>query len=157
MKNNILKIIGILILVILQLSFLSKLSVLTFVPNVIFTLSIILILKGYLSDSLLVAVFGGLLLDLASSYRFGFYTFILILILLFLYFVILKNLPAINPILIFLITLCAFIFFDLISCLILKIWPNWQLLINGGINALLGLIIFYILEKYEKHEEIKFS
>lgn len=157
MKKNLIKVLGILLLIILQFTFFSKLSILTFVPNLIFVISIVLLLRGFLSDSLLVAVFGGLFLDLASSFRFGFYTLIIILILLFLNFVILKNLPTLNLFLIFLIIFAIFIFIDLLMCLISHTMPTWQMFVDGLVNGLWGIVVYFILEKFTKQEEIKFS
>lgn len=157
MKKNIFKILGILLLVILQLSLFSKFSIFSFGPNLIFILSIVLILRGFLQDSLLVAVLGGFLLDMASPFRFGFYTFLLIVILLFLNFVVLKNLPALNPLLLILIFVGIFIFIDLVICLLTRSLPSWQIFLDVAINCLWGLVIYYILDKFIKQEEIKFS
>lgn len=157
MKKNLIKILGILLLVIIQLTILSKFSFFSFVPNLIFVISIVLILKSFLSDGLLVAVLGSLFLDLASSFRFGFYTFLIILVLLFLNFLILKNIPALNPFLIFLIILIIFIFIDLIMGLVTRTIPSWQIVLDGSVNGLWGIVIYFILEKVVKSEEIKFT
>lgn len=157
MKKNLIKVLGILLLIILQFTFFSKLSVLTFVPNLVFVISIVLLLRGFLSDSLLVAVLGGLFLDLTSSFRFGFYTFVIILILLFLNFIILKNIPTLNLFLIFLIIFVIFISIDLVMCLIFYTMPAWQMIVDGIVNGLWGIIVYFILEKFTKQEEIKFS
>ncbi|MFA6492703.1 MAG: hypothetical protein WCV58_00985 [Patescibacteria group bacterium] len=157
MKKNLIKIFAILFLVLLQLSLISKFSIFSFVPNIIFVVSIVLLLRGFSSDSFLVAVLGGFFLDLTSPFRFGFYTFILIIILLFLNFVILKNTPALNPILISFIILGIFIFIDLVICLITHTLPGWQIILDGVINSLWSLVVYFLLDKFIKKEEIKFS
>lgn len=157
MKKNILKILTIFILILFQLSLLNKLTIFSFVPNLIFVLSIVLLLRGFLSDSLLVGSLGGLFLDLTSPLRFGFYSVVLITILLGINLLVLKNTPTVNVISIFLIVLGAFIIADLAIFLITKTLPSWQILLDGFLNGLLGVAVFLILEKLVRKEEINVS
>lgn len=158
MKKNIIKILGILLLVILQLSFFSKLEILGTLPNLIYLVSISLVLLGFFGDSLLVAVFGGLLLDLASPLRFGIYTLLIILTIFFLDRIVLKNIPGLNWLLIFLIYLTTFLGLNLVIFLIIETMPNWQIIIDAVVNSFWGIIIYLILIKFIKHkEEIKMA
>lgn len=157
MKNNLIKILAILLLIILQFSFFSKLSIFGFAPNLIFVISIILLLRGFLADSFLLAILGGFFLDLTSPLRFGIYSFSLIAILLLLNFVVLKNIPAINPVLTFLLTFGAFIIIDLFICLVILALPSWQIIIDGLISGVFGLVTFFVLGKFVRQEEIKFT
>lgn len=154
MKKNIFKIIGILILVILQLSLFSKFSYFGFTPNLIFILSLILVFRGFFADSLLVAVIGGFTLDLISPFRFGLYTLMLLGILIFINFMVLKNIPSLNPTLIFIITFIIFIIIDLILSLTTRTLPHWHIVIDGAINCLWSMVIYFLVEKFIRQEEI---
>lgn len=158
MKKNITKILGILIIVILQLALFSKFSILESFPNLIFIISIVLLLRDDLQDSFLVAVLGGLLLDLASPLRFGAYTILLVGILLFVYFVILKSMPVPNLFLIYLLFMGIFLFVNLVIFLIIGAVPNWQIVFDALINSLWGILIYLFLGRIIKpKEEIKMS
>lgn len=154
MRKNFLKILTIVLLVVVQLAFLSKISFFTFMPNFIFLISLVLLFRGLIGDSFLVATVGGLLLDLASPFRFGFYTLIFISILLFCHFVILKNMPTLSPLLVFGLCWAIFILIDLIICWMVHLWPTWQIVIDSTLNGLCGLLIYFFFEKFTKKEEI---
>lgn len=146
--NLFIKILLIIALVILQMSLFSKFSFFSSIPNIIFLLSLTFLLRGFVRDSFLVGILGGLFLDLSSPLRFGIYTLFLAVNLLFIYFVVLKNIPE-QPaiIIIFGIFLACFLFLNLMVALLGRFTPNWQLLVDAGLNALWGVIIYSILRK----------
>lgn len=158
MKKNLIKILGILILVVLQLSLFSKFSFFASYPNLIYILSIALLLRGFFQDSLLVAILGGFFLDLASPLRFGIYTLILVGVLFVINYLILKNIPAPNSFLIFLIFMGIFLLVNFVIFLIVRAAPDWQIIIDAAVNSLWGILVYFILGKAIKpKEEIKLA
>lgn len=157
MIKNSLKILAILFLLVLNLSFFAKFSLYSFAPNLIIGASIVLLLRGFLKDGMLVAAVGGLLLDLVSPFYFGIYTLSLIVIFLFLHFIVLKNIPTLNPIFIFLIFFGLFLFIDFILSFAVRHFPNWQIFIDVSLNSGWAMLLYYFSEKFISQEEIKFS
>lgn len=158
MKTYLIKIFGILILAILQLTLLSKFSIFNSIPSLIFILSIALMLRGFIKDSILVAILGGLMVDLASPLRFGVYTLLLISVLFFTNFVIIRSMPVPNLILIYFLFVGFFIFINFIIFLIIQATPSWQILADATINGLWAIIVYLILIKATKQsEEVKFA
>ncbi len=155
MYIKILKIFGILGLIVLQLSLFNKLSIFESIPNVIFLLSIALFLRGFLQDSFLVGVIGGLFLDLASPLRFGVYTLLILAILLLLNYVVIQLIPAPHLILVYLIFIGIFVVVNLVIFLGVKIMPNFQILVDAAINGIWGVLIYLLLERFQKVDEIK--
>jgi len=147
MIKNIVKITAILLLAFIQFALLSKLSVFGAFPNLVYILAITLLLRGLLADSFLVAVIGGVVLDLGSSLRFGYYTFLLIVILLLVRLLILKFLPTPNLFISFFIFFGAFLFADLGISLFTFSWPGWSLLLDAIVNGLWGVFIYWIFSK----------
>lgn len=157
MKKDFIKIIGVFIVVILQLTIFSKISIFESIPNLIIILSVALVIRGLLRDSLLVAIAGGLLLDIASPLRFGLYTILTIVIILFIHYVVLKNIPAPNQLLIFIFYMAIFLVINLIIAAIIGAIPYWQMLIDSIVNGLWGIVVYLILAKIiQSKEEYKF-
>jgi len=158
MLKSILKIIIIFFLTILQLSIFSKFATLGAFPNIIFILAIVLALKNRREDSFLVAVVGGLVLDLASPLRFGVYTFAILDVLLLINFVVLKYLPSPGWLFTFLIMTGSFLAIDLFISLFTLTWTGWNLFFDPVINGLWGIILSLILAKVIKTQsEIQFT
>lgn len=157
MKNNLLKILGILILAYLQIALFSKFSVFSSLPNLIFILAIVLVSKGFFRDGLLVAIFGGILLDLASPGRFGIFTLYLIVVVYLLQFVLLKVIPEQTPFWVFGLFLAIFLVFNLMMFIFFRLSPDWFLAIDAFINASWLLGFYLVFDKiYKPREEIKF-
>ena len=147
MLKNIIKIIAIILLAFIQIALFSKLTWLGAFPNIIFILAIALILKGYFQTSFLIAAIGGLILDFASPLRFGYYTFLLIGVLLIIRFVVLKSLPTPSLFLSFFIFTGAFLITDLGLSLFTFSWPGWSLAFDAVINGFWGVFCYYIVGK----------
>lgn len=153
MKNTLIKVLGIVILAVLQFSFLSKISILESIPNLIFILSLVLLIRGFFEDSILVASIGGLFLDLSSPLRFGIYLMVLLASLIFIHFVVLKNLPLSNYFFIYLFITGVFMAVNLIIFLFAGIAPHWQIIIDAAINGFWGVTTYYILNKLVRAKE----
>ncbi len=155
MIRTILKILAILLLAFVQFFLVSKISVLGVIPNLILILAIVLVLNNRFSDAILVALVGGLILDLGSPLRFGLYTFFFLAILLIIYFIILRSIPSPNNLTAFLIFSASFLFLDLGIFLSLGVWPSWPVLVWAIISGFWGLLFFVLLSpKIITNEEI---
>lgn len=151
-----LKILAIIFLFIFQITFFNKLIIFGSIPNLILILSVALLLRNRFNDALLVAVVGGLLLDLVSPIYFGIYTLLFLAILFVLHFSILKVVPVLSIFWIYVIFLGAFLILDLFILLFTKTWPSWVTIANVSINGLWGILAYYILGYFLKTtEEIK--
>ena len=137
-----LKILAIVFLFIFQIAFFNKLTIWGSLPNIILILSLAFLLRNRFSDSLLIAVVGGLLLDLVSPLRFGVYILLFLSILFLLRFLILRMLPTPNLFWLYLIFCGAFFMMDLFILLFLRIWPSWMTAANIFINGLWGILIY---------------
>lgn len=151
-----LKILAIIFLFIFQITIFNKLVIFGSVPNLIFILSIAFLLKNRFNDALIVAIGGGLLLDLVSPLSFGVYTILFLGILFILNFVILRMLPAPNLLWLYIIFSGAFLLIDLLILLFVRVWPSWMIVGNVLINGLWGILVYLFLVRLVKPmEEIK--
>lgn len=156
MLKIILKIAGIFLLVILQISLFDKFSIFGSVPNLIFIFAIALTLKARWQDAILLGGIGGVLLDLASPLRFGVYTFLILVVITLINYLVLKLLPTPRLFMSFFIFIGAFLLINLIISLLTFSWLGWNLLIDTGVNGLWGVFAYYLTSKLIKVEsEIK--
>lgn len=152
------KIIAILLLVIFQIAFLTKLNFLGVVPNLILVLAISLIIKGFFQEGILVAGIGGLSLDLTSTLRFGLYSFLFLVIILILYWFVLKILPAPGIFFLFLIFFGSFLFLEAMIFVLLMRLPPLIIFPQAAISGLWGILIWEVLRPMIKTpEEIKIT
>ena len=124
MIKLLLKIFAILVLAIFQLALISKLTIWGAIPNLILILAITLVIKNRFFDATLVALVGGIILDLASPLRFGIYLFLFLLTLCLINFWLLRTIPAPNNLIVFFIFVGAFLFLDLAPFLFITTWPS---------------------------------
>lgn len=76
--TSILRVLGIILLGITQVTLMPYLSIYGAWPNLILLLALVLIFLNYIPEAYLVASLGGLILDLGSPLFFGFYTLVII-------------------------------------------------------------------------------
>ncbi|MEK7142701.1 MAG: hypothetical protein AAB785_00655 [Patescibacteria group bacterium] len=158
MIKYIVKILAILMLVILQIAIISKIAIWGIIPNLILILSICLILRDRFEDGFLVALLGGLMMDLSSSLHFGLFTLIFLAILAVIYFYLLKFFPAPNWLTSLLIFGGSFLLLDLIISLLVGDWSWQEILKDIIINSLWGGIIYLIVQRIvQSKEEIKLT
>jgi hypothetical protein len=156
MLKTILKITGILLLVIIQLSLFDKFSFFGSVPNFIIIFAISLTLKGKWQDAILLGLIGGLLLDLASPLKFGIYMLLILLAITLINFLILRSLPTPKLLMSFFIMTGSFLMINLLISLLTFTWLGWTALIDAVINGLWGVVAYWALNKFIKTEnEIK--
>lgn len=153
MIKTIFKILGILILVIFELSLATKFSIFGAVPNLILILAIALVLRGREHEGFLVAGLGGLFIDLVALQRFGIYTLIFLLIVIVINYYFLKAVPLPNLFATFLIFVGSFIFLDSIIFLSVKMGLSWQILIHAFVNGLWGILIYGLIQRMIRPQE----
>lgn len=150
MFKNILKIIVILILAILQITLLPFLSVKGVWPNLILLTAIVLIILDFDSEAFLLAILGGLILDLASPLFFGFNLLTILAITYLAKLAIQKFITEPN---IFIIAILIFIIAIIQDLAIIMVTRNFiltTLLINGFYSAIAGVLLYQLLNHWFK-------
>ena len=152
------KIFLIILLVILQMTIFNKIFIFGAVPNLILIIAVCFVLKQRFSLSVVIAGFGGLILDLASPLYFGIYTISGLIIIYLVNYFTTKFSETPNRGIIFLIFLLSFFVFDLILLIATKTWPGWYLIPIIFINGSWGSIIYLLIENlFPPKEEIKIA
>ena len=153
MFKNILKILGIIVIAIVQLAIISKLSIFAVSPNLIMIIAIGLMLRGRSYEAFLIALLGGIILDLGSSLSFGLLTFVYLIVLFLIYLLINKTSLIANNLFSLILFFSSFL---VINCLISLIYSrslNLGIVYDSLINALWGLLVLFILQKIIKEQE----
>lgn len=148
--NKIYKILIFIMLGILQLTLMPFLAIKDVEPNLILIGSIILILTDYEEDAFYLAAFGGLILDLAGPFFFGFNTIFLVGFIFLIRLLLQKNVAEIN---ILLVMIGIFIFSSLFSVLqniFLGHWPGMDIFLNGLYSAFIGFLVSLFLQRWPR-------
>lgn len=149
-----LKILLILILAVCQIALVAKFSIYGAIPNLILVFAILLVIKNRFYDGLLVGFLGGLILDLSSSFWFGFYIFFFLLIIVAINFLLLRTIPSPNNLMVFLIYFASFLVLNLMIFLFARLWPTWLVLIDALLNSLWAIIIYVLIQSKIKEMEL---
>jgi rod shape-determining protein MreD len=120
MIKTFLKIVLILFLVVCQVTLMPHLQIFGAWPNLVLVLVLVLTAAGLNENALLVAGLGGLFLDLASPFIFGFYTLIIIIFTLSARLLVKKFLAGFSPMMSSVIVAIGTLFYDLIFLLVSK-------------------------------------
>ena len=94
-------------------------------------------------------------MDLVSTLRFGWYTFLLLIAIVFIYFVVLKILPSSSPIWVGTIFVGVFLFINSVIFLVNHL-PIWQIFLDVLINSIWGLLTYLLFLRFVKVREIQF-
>lgn len=151
--NKILKILIFIVLAILQLTLMPIFSIKGMIPNLILILAIVLILADFEEDAFYLAAFGGLVLDLAGPFFFGFHT-ILYIGLIFLIRFLLQKVVEVN---LFLVIISVFVFtliFALLENLFLARLPGLNIIYDGFYSAILGFLAFYLVQNLHRRAQV---
>lgn len=154
MIQNILKILSIIILAILQITLMPHLGFQTIWPNLILLVALVLMFLDFEVESLLVAIVGGLILDLASPLFFGLHSVILIILILITKLLLTKFLTEPNAVIIGLFLVIASFFNESLVMLITRNFLWLPVLINGFYSAIIGLILYRFFEYWFKKQPI---
>ncbi|KKQ73921.1 MAG: Rod shape-determining protein MreD [Berkelbacteria bacterium GW2011_GWB1_38_5] len=158
MTKTILKILFIIALGIFQLTLFNKIMFFDTIPNIIIILAVAFVLFGRSQEGFLIAAIGGLMLDISSTMKFGIYTILFLIEIIFINFYLLKILPTPKIIIAFFIFTSAVLFNDLGIHLFLKMLPSWQVVISAFISGVWGCLIYIFLQNVIKpKEEIKIA
>lgn len=151
---RIIKILAILILAILQLTFVPLFGIQNAWPDLIMLVVLVLMFLEFDLESLLVAALGGLILDLASPLIFGYHVMILVIFAVFTKLLLSRFLTEPNTFIISLfLGLCA-ILNDFIIMLVGRDFPWTSLLINGFYSALVGFLLYRLGEYWLKKQPL---
>lgn len=148
--NRIVQIILIIFIALFQIIIMPFLAFHGIWPNLILIFLVLLILNGFDKEGFLVAGIGGLMLDFASIYFFGFYTLILITIAIILFFLNQRYLNEPNFYLSLIILALCVVMFDSI---LLFLSPNlaWFMLsVNIIYSIVIAWPIYHLLGYYHK-------
>ena len=145
--NNYIKIVLFILVGILQLTFIPFFSVGGMYPNIVLIGVIILTLIDYEDDALMLAVFGGLVLDLSGPLFFGLNALLLIgLVLIYRYFIN-KIISSMNIMVITLSLLAGVVFYSTLINLFLGRWPSILLLYEAIYSLIIGLLLYWQFHK----------
>ena len=152
--NKFLKILIFILLGILQLTLMPLFSIKGIIPNIILIGSIVLLIADFEEDAFYLAAFGGLILDLAGPFFFGFNTIFLLGFIFLIRFLLQKIVAELNMLLIMIGIFIFSLLFSVLENLFLSRWPGTNILISGLYSATIGLIFFIFLQKWRKKEQV---
>jgi len=153
MIKNILKIGGIILLAILEITLMPNLGLKGLWPNLILVAALALILLDFGYEALLVASLGGLVLDFASPLFFGFNMLIIISFVLITKFLLTKYLAEPNILIVGIFIGFASIFNDVISMLVVRNFIFWPILLNACYSGLAGILFYRFFEQWFKRQK----
>jgi len=153
MIKNILKVIGVIIVAILQLAVISKISILAVAPNLILIIAVALMLRNRPYDAFLIILIGGTILDIGSSLKFGILIIIYVIILILIYLLINRISLIPNYFFSLIVFIGAFLFFNTIISLVYSGSLHWEILSDSIINSFWGILALLLVQKYIKVEE----
>ncbi len=154
MTQNILKIFGIAVIAILQLTLLPHLGFNSAWPNLILIVALSLMILDLEIESFLVASVGGLVLDLAGPLFFGIHSVILLAFVLITKLLLKKFLTEPNIIVTGLLLGLASLLNDLIIILIAKNFIWIPILANGFYSAITGVLLYRFFEHWFKKQPL---
>lgn len=158
MITNILKISGIIILAILQLTLMPYLGFQNAWPDLIMLTALALVILDFELEGLLVASVGGLILDLSGPMFFGLHSIILIGFVLIAKLLLTRFLTEPNMVVAGIFLGLASIFHDLLIMLLTRNFLWTTALINGFYSAVIGLLLYWLFERwFKKQPTIKMS
>lgn len=146
--KTIFKVLAIISLAIIQITLIPYFGILGLWPNLIFLLSLTLILIGAKQEAYLAASLGGLILDLASPLFFGFYTLVLFGIVAIVQLLVDKFLGEVTVFIQVLVLILATVIFNMIFCLTAHQFQITTFSINVLYSLILGLIMFRVLNTW---------
>lgn len=148
----------VILLVILQMTIFNKFAIFGAVPNLILIIAICFVLKQRFNLSIIIAGFGGLILDLVSPMYFGIYTLSGLIIIYFVNYFLIKISESPNRWALFFVFTISLFFSDVVVLLITKTWPGWHLISVSFINGLWGSMIYILIENlFPPNEEINIA
>jgi len=152
--NKFFKILIFILLGILQLTLMPIFSIKGMIPNLILIGSIVLLLADFEEDAFYLAAFGGLVLDLAGPFFFGFHTIFFIGFIFLIRFLLQKIVTELNMLLVVIGVFIFSLIFGVLENLFLSRLPGLNILIYSFYSTILGLLAFTFLHKWHKKEQV---
>lgn len=138
---------------IVQLAIIAKLSIFGVVPNLIMIIAIGLMLRGRSYEAFLIALLGGMILDLGSPLSFGLLTLVYLAVLFLVYLLINKTSLIPNNLFSLIVFSSSFLAINTIISFVYSRSLSLGILYDSLINALWGFLVLFILQKLIKVEE----
>lgn len=151
----IIKLLSIIILVVIQITLMPYMAIYGTWPNLILLLALVLIIFGATTESFLVASLGGLILDLASSLFFGFFTIVLMILIFMAKILVSKYLNEATVLISGIILTLTAVIFDSILSLVVHHFSIIQILVNSVYSLVLGLVFYFVLRRYLHRQNIR--
>lgn len=147
--NNYIKILIFVILGISQLTLIPILGIKGIYPNIVLIGAVMLVMMDMEDDALLLAIIGGIILDLSGPLYFGLNVIIIIGIILSFRYIINKFIPVMNVITIAIGVLIATMVNAAVVNLFIGQWPSITIVLEGLYGLLIGYIIYWQLHKMQ--------
>lgn len=147
--NNYIKILIFMLLGISQLTLIPIFGIKGIYPNIVLIGAVMLVMMDLDDDALLLAIIGGIILDLSGSLYFGLNAIVIIGIILSFRYIINKFIPVMNIITIALGIFIATMVNATIVNLFIGQWPSITIVLEGLYGLLMGYIIYWQLHKMQ--------
>ena len=152
--NKFLKIFIFILLGVLQLTLMPIFSIKGVIPNLVLIGSIILLLGDFEEDAFYLAAFGGLVLDLAGPFFFGFHTIIFIGFIFLIRFLLQKIVTELSVLLVLIGVFSFSLLFSVLENLFLARLPELNIFIYGFYSTTIGLLAFMFLHRWHRKVQV---
>lgn len=152
--NKFFKILIFVLLGILQLTLMPIFSIKGIIPNLVLIISIILLLTDFEEDAFYLAAFGGIVLDLAGPFFFGFHAIIFIGFIFLIRFLLQKIVTELTVLLIVIGVFSFSLIFSVLENLFLSRLPGINIFIYGFYSTVIGLLVFMLLHRWRKRVQV---
>ena len=152
--NKIFKIFIFILLGILQLTLMPIFSIKGMIPNLILIGSVILILADFEEDAFYLAALGGLVLDLAGPFFFGFHTIFFIGFIFLIRFLLQKIVTELSTLLVLVGVFIFSLLFSVLENFFLGRLPGLNIFMYSFYSTIIGLLIFMFLQKWHRKVQV---
>ncbi len=153
MLKTIAKILIIILIAVLQLGIFNKISFFSALPNLVMVFGIALTLRNKFYEALVLVLLGGIILDFSSNLHFGILTIFFVMTIFFVNLLVNKLSLVPNVFFFFLVFLGSFLFLDIAISLISFSKLSPTVFIDAFINAIWGILGYFVVQKVIKSEE----
>ena len=152
--NKFFKIFIFILIGVLQLTLMPIFSIKGMIPNLILIGSIVLLLSDFEEDAFYLAAFGGLVLDLAGPFFFGFHTIIFIGFIFLIRFLLQKIVTESNTLLVLVGVFIFSLFYSVLENFFLGRLPGLNIFICSFYSIAIGLIAFMLLHQWHRKAQV---
>lgn len=152
--NKFFKIFIFILLGVLQLTLMPIFSIRGIIPNLVLIGSIILLLADFEEDAFYLAAFGGLVLDLAGPFFFGFHTIFFIGFIFIIRFLLQKIVTELSVLLVLIGVFIFSLLFSVLENFFLGRLPGLNIFICGFYSTAIGLVSFTLLHRWHRKAQV---